>query len=104
MKFIFHRQLAEPRLKTTGLDSECLAGWASINSLALLHNAKNAASFYSSYWSTGTTSDLAFASIGLNRHLLDRHVLKKFPESQHQPLLITPPRFALSVSSMPVKQ
>ena len=28
-------------------DGECLAGWASINCLALLYNAKDAASFYS---------------------------------------------------------
>ena len=27
-------------------DGECLAGWASINCLVLLYNAKNAASFY----------------------------------------------------------
>ena len=28
-------------------DGECLADWASINCLALLYNAKDAASFYS---------------------------------------------------------
>ena len=45
-------------------DGECLAGWASINCLALLYNAKDAASFYSSRWNTGTNPDLAFASVG----------------------------------------
>ena len=34
-------------------DGECLAGWASINCLALLYNAKDAASFYSSQCSSG---------------------------------------------------
>ena len=29
------------------LDGDCLAGWESINCLALLYNAKNVASFYS---------------------------------------------------------
>ena len=33
-------------------DGECLAGWASINCLALLYNAKDAASFYSGRWNT----------------------------------------------------
>ena len=86
------------------LDSECLAGWADTNSLALLYIAKDAASFYSGCWNTGTNPDLAFVSIGPNSRLLDRHVLEKFPQSQHQPLLITSPRFALSVPSMPVNQ
>ena len=83
---------------------ECLAGWASINCLALLYNAKDAASFYSDCWNTGTNPDLAFASVGPNSCLLDRHVLEKFPRSQHQPLLITTPRFAMAVPSMPVKR
>ena len=85
-------------------DGECLAGWASINCLALLYNAKDAASFYSGRWNTGTNPDLAFASIGPNSCLPDRRVLDKFPRSQHQPSLITPPRFAMAVPSMPVKQ
>ena len=63
------------------LDGEYLAGWASINCLALLYNPKNAASFYSSRWNTGTNPDLAFTSIDPNSRLLDRHVLEKFPRS-----------------------
>ena len=39
-------------------DRECLAGWESINNFALLYNAKDAASFYFSRWSTGTNPDL----------------------------------------------
>ena len=83
-------------------DGECLAGWASINCLTLLYNAKDAASFYSGWWNTGTNLDLAFASVGPNSRLLDRRVLDKFPRSHHRPLLITRPRFAMAVPSMPV--
>ena len=85
------------------LDGECLAGWASINCLALLYNAKDTASFYSGCWNTGTNPDLAFASVGPNSCLPNRCVLEKFPRSQYQPLLITPPRFAMAVPSMPAK-
>ena len=69
---------------------DCLAGWASINCLALLYNAKNAASFYSGRWNTGTNPDLAFVSVGSNSRLPDRRILDKFPRSQHRPSLITP--------------
>ena len=65
------------------LDGECLAGWASINCLALLNNTKDAASFYSGHWNTGTNPDLPFASITPNSCLPERHVLEKFPRSQH---------------------
>ena len=85
-------------------DGECLAGWASIYCLAFLYNSKNAASFYSGRWNTGTNPDLAFASVGPNSRLPDRRVLDKFPRSQHRPSLITPPRFAMTVPSMPVKR
>ena len=81
-----------------------MADWASINCLALLYNAKDAASFYSGRWNTGTNPDLAFTSVGPNSRLPDRRVLDKFPRSQHRPLLITPPRFVLAVPSMPVKR
>ena len=86
------------------LDGECLAGLANINCFALLYNAKDVVSFYSNCWNTGTNPDLAFASVGPNSCLLDRCVLDKFPRSQHQPLLITQPRFAVAVPSMPVKR
>ena len=89
---------------TTVRNGECLAGWASINRLALLYNAKDAASFYSGRWNTGTNPDLAFASVGPNSRLPDRRVLEKFPRSQHRPLLITPPRFAMAAPSMPAKR
>ena len=48
--------------------------------------------------------DLAFASVDPNSRLPDRRVLEKFPRSQHRPSLVTPPRFAIAVPSMPVKR
>ena len=81
-----------------------MADWASINCLALLYNAKDAASFYSGRWNTGTNPDLAFASASPNSCIPDRRVLKKFPRSQHRSSLTTPPRFAMAVPSMPVKR
>ena len=83
---------------------EYLAGWASINCVALLYNAKDAASFYSGRWNTGTNPDLAFASVGPNSRLPDTRVLDKIPRSQHRLSLITQPRFAMAVPSMPVKR
>ena len=85
-------------------DGLCLTVWASINCLALLYNAKSAASFYSGRWNTGTNPDLAFASVDPYNRLPDRRVFEKFPRSQDRPSLITPPRFALSMRSMPIKR
>ena len=62
-------------------DNECLAGWESIHSLALLYNAKDATNFYSGSLNTGTNSDLAFTIVGPNSRLPDRRVLQKFPKS-----------------------
>ena len=78
-------------------DGTCLAAWAISNNLALLYNPKDAASFVSGRWNTGTNPDLAFASGSLDSQLPDRRVLEKFPRSQHRPSLITPPRFALPI-------
>ena len=89
---------------TNSVDGECLAGWASINNLAFLHNPKDAASFHSGRWNSGTNPDLAFANADLDNCLPDRHVFEKFPKLQHRPSLITQPRSALSLPSMPVKQ
>ena len=79
-----------------------MLGW--LSNLALLYNAKDEASFYSGRWNTGTNPDLAFASVGPNSRLPDGRVLEKFPRSQHRPSLITLPRFAMTVLSMPVKR
>ena len=45
-------------------EGECLAGLSSINTPARPYKAKDAASFYSSRWNIGTSSDLASASVG----------------------------------------
>ena len=42
--------------------------------------------------------------MGPNSRLPDRRVLEKFSRSQHRPSLITPPRFAMAVPSIPVKR
>ena len=47
----------------------------------LLYNAKDAASFYSGRWNTGTNPDLAFASVDPNNRLPNKRVLEKFPRS-----------------------
>ena len=57
-----------------------------------------------SFPAADTNPDLDFASVGPNSRLSDRRVLEKFPRSQHRPSLIIPPRFAMAVPSMPVKQ
>ena len=101
---IFNCRYADWGYDNNNPDGECLAGWASINCLALLYNAKDAASFYSGRWNTGTNPDLALASVGSNSRLPDRRVLDKFPRSQHRPLVITPPRFAMAVPGMSVKR
>ena len=64
-------------------EGDHLAGWASINSLALLYNAKDVVSFYSCCRSTGTNPDLAFTSIIPYCYLPDKCVLEKFLRSQH---------------------
>ena len=84
--------------------SAWLAGQVLIVLTGQVYNAKDTASFYSGRWNTGTNPDLAFASVGPNSRLPDRRVLDKFPRSQHRPSLITPPRFAMAVPSMPVKR
>ena len=59
-------------------DSECLAGWASINSLTLLYNAKDAARFYSGCWNTGTNPNLALVQVLTVSYKTDAF-LKIFP-------------------------
>ena len=85
-------------------DGECLVGWASTNNLALLHNPKHATSFHSGRWNTSTNPDLALVSIDLDSRLPDRHVLEKFPRSQHRPSLIALPKFARPVPSKSQKR
>ena len=48
--------------RTTSPDGESLDGWVTKSNIALLHNPKDAPSFFSGRWNTGTNPDLAFAS------------------------------------------
>ena len=64
-------------------DGECLAGWTSINSLALHYDSWDATDFYIVHWNTGINPNLAFSSTGPYSCLPDRCVFKKFPRSQH---------------------
>ena len=69
-----------------------------------MYNPKETASFLSRRWNAGTNPDLAFASFGQDNRLPDRRILGKFPRSQHQPSLITPPRFKVPAHSDPAKR
>ena len=55
-------------------DGECLAGWASIDSLAFLYDPKDSASSNSGRWNSGTTPDLSFVRAGWHSHLPDRRI------------------------------
>ena len=62
------------------------------------------ATFHSGRWNTGTNPDLTFISVGPDSRVPDRHILERFPRSQHRLSLIVPPRLALPVPSKPVKR
>ena len=100
----FNCQHADWGYNAKSADGKCLIGWANTNNLVLLHNPKNAASFHSGRWNTSNYHDLAFVSIDSDSRLPDRHVLKKFPRSQHRPSLITSLRLARPLPSKPVKR
>ena len=89
---------------TNSADGDCLLAWASSNNLALRHDSKDEPSFHSGRWNTGTNPDLAFTTVGHDSCLPYIRVLEKFPRSQHQPLLITPPRLSLPVPGRLVKR
>jgi len=71
--------------------------------LGLLHDPKETASFSSHRWNVGTNLDLAFASFGQDSRLPDRRVLGNFPQTQHRPSFITPPRHKVPAHSDSVK-
>ena len=99
----FNCQLVDWGYDANSADGKCQVGWACTNNLALLHSPKDATSFHSGPWNTSTNPYLAFVSIDSNSRLPDRQILEKFPRSQHQPSLITYPKFARPVPSKPVK-
>ena len=78
---------------------ESLVDWVTKSDLALLHNPKDAPSFFSGRWNTGTNPDLAFASNGHVCWQLDRCILEKFPGSQHRPSLIKSSKTVVSLPS-----
>ena len=79
--------------------TECLTDWAANSGLVLLHNPKEAPSFFSGRWNTGINPDLALTSARHNSWQLDKRTLEKFPRSQHRPSLITSPGSVTSVPS-----
>ena len=76
----------------TSPDGESLEPWATTNNLGLLYDPKKIVSFTSLRRNVGINPDLVFASFIQDSRLPDRHVRGKFPRSQDQPSLITPPR------------
>ena len=58
-----------------------LANWAAQCNLVLLHNPRNAPSFFSGSWHIGTNPNIA--TVGYESWSLDRHVFEKFSRSQH---------------------
>ena len=88
--------------RTSSADGERLIAWASLNGLVPLQDPKDAATFHSGRWNTGTNPDLTFVSVDLDSRVLDRRILEKFPRSHHRPSLIVAPRLALPVPSKPV--
>ena len=97
----FNCQHTDWGYSSTSSDGECLVDWATKGSFVLLHNPKDAPSFFSGRWNTGTNPDLAFASTGHKNWCLDRRVLEKFPRFQHRPSLITAPRTVVPIPSEP---
>ena len=69
-----------------------------------MHNPKNAGSFFSGCWNTGTNPDMTFASKDLSSSVLRKHALEKFSWSQHQPLLIAASKNFFPVSNKPYKR
>ena len=100
----FNCQHVDLGYEADSADEECLVGWASTNNLGLLHNPRDAASFHSGSRNTSTNPNLAFVSIDSDNCLPDKHVLEKFPRSQHRFSLITPSRFARPVPGKLVKR
>ena len=64
------------------------ADWAAKENISLLYNPKDALSFFSGPWNTGTNPDLDFASENLNSFEVDGRTLEKILRSQHQSSVI----------------
>jgi len=99
----FHCQPCQLGLQHNTSRGESLDSWAAANNLALLHNSKGVASFFSHKWNVGTIPDLACMSAGQDNRLPERRVLGKCPRSRHRPYLIIPPRLKVHTYSDSVK-
>ena len=88
---------------TTSPDGESLVDWATKGNLALLHNPKDAPSFFSGRWKTGTKPDLAFASNGHVYWQPNRCILENFPRSQNRSSLIKSSKTVVLHPSEPYK-
>ena len=66
--------------RTTSAHGECLVAWSSLNGLVPLHDPKDATTFHSGLWNTGTNPDLAFVSVGPDSRVPNRRILETFPK------------------------
>jgi len=98
----FNCQHVKRGYNKTSRNGESLDSWATSNNLGLLYNPKKTGSF-SHQWNIDTNPDLVFTSFGQDCRLPNRHVLGKFPRSQHRPSIITPPKLKVPAYSDPVK-
>ena len=83
----FNRQHTHWSYNSTTQHGKCLVDWVAKGNFSLLHNPKDALSFFSGRWNTKTNPDLALASAGLNSLQLHGRILE-FVRSQHQRSLI----------------
>ena len=80
VKIIFHQKFRPPPLRNFWIRAcKYLADWASKRALDQLYNPKDALSFYSGRWNTGTNPDMAFANGGNDSRHLNRRIFEKFP-------------------------
>uniref|UniRef100_W5N970 Endonuclease/exonuclease/phosphatase domain-containing protein n=1 Tax=Lepisosteus oculatus TaxID=7918 RepID=W5N970_LEPOC len=69
-------------------EGQALADWASNQGLILLSDKKQANTFFSARWQSGTNLDLVFFSPTNNHMPSPQHsVLSRFPNSQHRPVV-----------------
>ena len=78
--------------------------WSSANDHSLLYDPMETDSLHSSHWNSGTNPDLVFVGSGKNQQTPVCHVLWKFPQSQHQPSLVTSAPLVAPTSSRPMKR
>ena len=90
--------------KITNPDGAYLADWASTADAELLFDLKEPYSFISRCWNTETNPDLAFAKAIGQEPSPVRHVLDRFPYSQHRPSLITTPSLVQSTEGKPIQR